>query len=89
MGAVRPAGTAHQDFHNAGCAYEPVNDRFWCSTASGKTVYWQRATGAYVEHAVSAVGLDPAVVYDPVHQRLIAFGGWSAPVGTRRSQHFA
>ena len=81
MGAVRPAGT-DQRLPQCRVCHDPVNDRFWCSTPSGTTVYWQRATGAYVEHAVSAVGLEPAIVYDPVHQRFIAFGGWSAPVGT-------
>jgi Divergent InlB B-repeat domain len=71
------------DYHNAGCAYEPVNDRFWCTSPDNKTVYWDRATGAYVEHTPSNLGLDAAVVYDPAHKRLIGFGGWSlSPVAT-------
>ena len=77
------------NYHNGGCAYDPVNDRYWCTGADSKTVYWQRATGSYVEHTVSNAGLDPAVVYDPAQKRLIAFGGWSAPVGTPTVLTFA
>ena len=71
------------DYHNAGCDYEPLHDRFWCTSPDNKTVYWDRETGAYVEHTPSNLGLDAAVIYDPTQKRLIGFGGWNlAPVAT-------
>ena len=77
------------DFHNGGYAYDPVNDRHWVSSPSSTMVYWQRATGAYVEHSTGGCGMDPAMVYDPPRERFVCFGGWSTPVGTPRVSTFA
>jgi hypothetical protein len=77
------------DFHNAGYAYDPVNDRHWVSTPTNKMAYWQRETGDYVEHSTGGIGMDPAVIYDPPRQRFLGFGGWSTTVGAHSVGTFA
>jgi hypothetical protein len=79
----------HHDFHNGGYAYDPHNDRHWVSTPQSTMLYWQRATGARVDHSQGGCGMDPAMIYDPTAKRLICFGGWSTPVGTPQVLTFA
>jgi Divergent InlB B-repeat domain/Kelch motif len=82
-------GPQTSDFHNAGYAYDPMNDRHWVSTPTNKMAYWNRATGAYVEHSTGGIGMDPAVIYDSPRRRFIGFGGWSTRVGQHDVGTFA
>ncbi len=74
-------------FHNAGYAYDPLNDRYWASTAhagAAHMIYWQRVTGAHVDHSVGGCGMDPALIYHAAGKRFLCFGGWSTPTGQTR-----
>jgi Divergent InlB B-repeat domain len=80
------------DFHNAGYAYDPINDRHWTSGGSAgqtSTDYWRRSDGVRVVHTLSIAGMDPAMLFHPAGKRFIAFGGWGEPPGAFRVHTFA